>query len=351
MRSRVRLQASPAKTQPRGTISARRAIREKLMSDRPSSILSFGSVNIDITARAERIPHPGETVHAESYATGLGGKGANQAAATSRLGQGCGLKVFMAGRTGTDSFGTLARSLLTPFGVNLSALREDPDHPTGVALITVDSKAENIITVAGGANMALDSSDVRAHRALIHEASAVLLQLEIPLALTIEIAEEAKRANTLVILDPAPAPADGLPAALWAALDVVTPNETETRLLTGIYPETQEDAARAARRLQELGATHALVKMGARGVYYRSGESEGFVPPYRVNAIDTVAAGDCFNGGLATALTLGKSFGEAVHFAAACGALATTRLGAAESAPHWDEVVALVETGKTPGAA
>ncbi|GBR01590.1 ribokinase [Asaia lannensis] len=314
------------------------------MSDKPAHILSFGSVNIDITARAERIPHPGETVHAASYATGLGGKGANQAAAAARLGQGCGLSVFMAGRIGTDSFGSLSRKLLTPFGVDLSALREDPDHPTGVALITVDNKAENIITVAGGANMALDSSDVAAHRALIHSASALLLQLEIPLELTVAIAEEAQHAGTLVIVDPAPAPANGLPDALWQALDVITPNETETRLLTGIYPETQADAARAARKLKERGATHALVKMGARGVYYLSGEREGFVPPYPVEAIDTVAAGDCFNAGLATALTLGKDFGEAVHFAAACGALATTRPGAAESAPHWQDVVAMVES-------
>jgi|GEM_PF-100132 len=319
-------------------------VQEPPMSDNPSHILSFGSVNIDITARAERIPHPGETVHAASYAIGLGGKGANQAAAAARLGQGCGLNVFMAGRTGTDNFGAMARKLLTPFGVDLKALREDPAHPTGVALITVDEKAENIITVAGGANMALDSSDVAAHQSLIEQASVLLLQLEIPLALTIEIAETARRAGTLVIVDPAPAPADGLPEALWRALDIVTPNETETRLLTGIYPETQEDAARAARKLQSLGATHALVKMGARGVYYLSGDREGFVPPYPVKAIDTVAAGDCFNAGLAAALTLGKPFDEAVQFAAACGALATTRLGAAESAPHWHDVTAMVES-------
>ena len=319
------------------------------MSDRPSHILSFGSVNIDITARAERIPHPGETVHAASYATGLGGKGANQAAAASRLGQGCGLRVYMAGRTGTDQFGTLARRLLTPFGVDLSALREDEAHPTGVALITVDAKAENIITVAGGANMALDLSDVSAHRPLIQLASALLLQLEIPLDITIAAAEEARRARTLVILDPAPAPAEGLPEALWHALDVITPNETETRLLTGIYPETEKDAAQAALKLQERGATHALVKMGARGVYYRSGTKEGFVPPYKVKAIDTVAAGDCFNGGLATALTLGKPFAEAVRYAAASGALATTRLGAAESAPDWHDVASLVETGRAGG--
>lgn len=318
------------------------------MSESPAHILSFGSVNIDITARAERIPHPGETVHAASYATGLGGKGANQAAAAARLGQGCGLGVFMAGRTGTDNFGAMARALLAPFGVDLSALREDPDHPTGVALITVDSNAENVITVAGGANMALDLTDVAAHRALIHSASTVLLQLEIPLDLTIAIAAEARRAGTLVILDPAPAPAEGLPEALWQVLDVVTPNETETRLLTGIYPETREDAARAARKLQALGASHALVKMGARGVYYLNATTEGFVPPYPVTAIDTVAAGDCFNAGLATALTLGKPLDEAVRFAAACGALATTKRGAAESAPHWNEVVSLV--GSNVGA-
>ncbi|GBQ13275.1 ribokinase [Swaminathania salitolerans] len=318
------------------------------MSATTPRILSYGSINIDVTARAHRLPRPGETVHADGYETGLGGKGANQAAAASRLGQGCGLAVGLAGRIGTDSFGADARRLLTPFGVDTTALRETPGHPTGIALITVDAAAENTITVAGGANMALDEKDVARDASLIRAASTLLLQLEIPLAVTLAAAEAAREAGTSVILDPAPAPAEALPERLLRQADFITPNESETRLLTGIYPETEADAARAARQLQAMGAAGAVVKMGARGVFYRRGEEEGFVAPFRVEAIDSVAAGDCFNAGLAVALTLGLGLSDCVRFAAGCGALATTRRGAASAAPFWNDVAGLTGLASLP---
>ncbi len=145
-----------------------------------------------------------------------------------------------------------------------------------------------------------------------------------------------------MISDPAPAPVEGLPEGFLQNVDVVTPNETETEILTGFRPTNAQEAAHAANLLLEKGVTAAVVKLGARGVYFKNGESEGFVEPFKVNAIDTVAAGDCFNGGLAYALAAGKSLAEAVRFAAACGALSTTKHGAATSAPTLAEVEALM---------
>lgn len=312
------------------------------MSDTRPLILSFGSVNIDITARAERLPRPGETVHAESYAIGLGGKGSNQAAAAARLASALDLHVMLAGRVGADGFGAQARDGLAAFGVDLSLLRTDPDHPTGVALIGIDADAENSITVVGGANMAIDATDVAEATQALDHARVVLLQLEIPLATTLAIAQKARKADTRVVLDPAPAPGHGLPDLLWQSIDIITPNESETERLTGIYPENVDDAARAADAMQERGVPAVIVKMGARGVYWREGAQSGFVSPFRVDAIDTVAAGDCFNAGLATGLALGRPLGEAVRIAAAAGALATTRRGAAEAAPQWEEIQALI---------
>ncbi|WP_029603579.1 ribokinase [Kozakia baliensis] len=312
------------------------------MPDSRPLILSFGSVNIDVTARAVRLPRPGETVHAESYAIGLGGKGANQAAAAARLAASLGLRVALAGRVGQDAFGAQARTGLQEFGVDLSHLRDDPQNPTGLALIGIDADGENSITVAGGANMALDAADIEAAQPLMAQAKVVLLQLEIPLATTLAIAQSARSSGAQVILDPAPAPEHGLPDALWNRIDLITPNESETEHLTGIYPENVDDAARAADALQERGVPAIIVKMGARGVYWRQDGQSGFVSPFRVHAIDTVAAGDCFNAGLATALAQGAPLAEATRVAAACGALATTRKGAAEAAPHWEEVAALL---------
>ena len=167
----------------------------------------------------------------------------------------------------------------------------------------------------------------------------MLLQLEIPPAASAHAAARVRAAGGRVILDPAPVPPGAsIPAALLQATDIVTPNEGETEALVGLRPETPEAAAEAARRLQQMGPASAVVTMGAGGVYYAAPEGQGFVPPFAVSAVDSVAAGDCFNGGLAFALARGDEIGAAVRFAAACGALATTRPGAAAAAPELAEV-------------
>ncbi|WP_207477837.1 ribokinase [Arenibaculum pallidiluteum] len=302
------------------------------------AILVLGSVNIDVCAYCERLPRPGETVPGTGYAMGLGGKGANQAAAAARLGG----YVEMVGRTGTDVFGEMARTRLAEFGVRTGHLRSDPGSPTGIAAIGVEASGENCITVIGGANMAVAAADVAAALPLFRRASVLLLQLEIPLAAGLAAAAETRAGGGRVILDPAPAPRGGLPDEAFRAVDILTPNETETEALVGIRPTTPEEARAAAALLLGRGVPVAIVKMGAQGVYFRGGEREGFVPAFPVRAVDTVAAGDCFNGGLAFALARGDGLDAAVRFAAACGALATTRAGAADSAPALAEATALL---------
>ncbi|QEH96792.1 ribokinase [Gluconobacter thailandicus] len=312
------------------------------MPDNTPLILSFGSINIDVTARAARLPRPGETVHGESYAVMLGGKGSNQAAAAGRLAAGSNVQVALAGRIGKDGFGVQARQELERFGVDLSPLLEDAANPTGIALIGIDGSGENCITVVGGANMAVDETDVLHADQWLSRAKVLLLQLEIPQPAVLAAARRARSAGAIVVLDPAPAPENGLLEALWQEIDVLTPNESETFQLTGIRAETVEDAARAAEVLLAKGAKAALVKMGSRGVFWRDGTRSGYSAPFQVQPVDTVAAGDCFNAGLAYALAQGQTLEKAVRIASACGALATTRHGAADAAPEWNAVTALM---------
>ncbi|KXV35218.1 ribokinase [Gluconobacter thailandicus] len=312
------------------------------MPDNTPLILSFGSINIDVTARAARLPRPGETVHGESYAVMLGGKGSNQAAAAGRLAAGSNVQVALAGRIGKDGFGVQARQELERFGVDLSPLLEDAANPTGIALIGIDGSGENCITVVGGANMAVDETDVLHADQWLSRAKVLLLQLEIPQPAVLAAARRARNAGAIVVLDPAPAPENGLLEALWQEIDVLTPNESETFQLTGIRAETVEDAARAAEVLLAKGAKAALVKMGSRGVFWHDGTRSGYSAPFQVQPVDTVAAGDCFNAGLAYALAQGQTLEKAVRIASACGALATTRHGAADAAPEWNAVTALM---------
>jgi ribokinase len=318
---------------------------ERFSSSRPAParlVLSFGSINADIVAYAPHLPRPGETIHAEHYAINLGGKGANQAAAAGRLANGLGLRAALAGRLGNDVFGALLREELAAFGVELQGIRRDAANPTGLALIGVDATGENAITVVGGANMAQDSSDVAAAGGLLDAAAVVLLQLEIPVAVVMEAAARARAAGAIVVLDPAPVPAAGLSDALLECADILTPNETETARLTGLLPSDAASAELAADRLQQRGVRGAIVKLGARGVFFRFGGAQGFVPPFAVHSIDSVGAGDIFNGALAAALARGDEPARAVRFAAASGALATTKRGAAKSAPTLAEIEALL---------
>jgi ribokinase len=301
------------------------------------TIAIFGSINIDITAYADRLPRPGETLHGIRYITGLGGKGANQAAAAARLGG----EVSFIGRAGLDHFGDTGRRLLAEFGVDTTYLRADPGHATGIAIINVDGMGENFITVIAGANFAVDATDVAMASDAIRRSRILLLQLEVPVEPIGLAAAQARKAGASVILDPAPIPSS--PDRLdLSFIDIITPNETETERMTGIRPANAQDLAAAARAFHERGPAVVMIKLGDKGVYLSTASGATHIQAFRVNTIDTVAAGDCFNGGLAYALSRNLSIHEATRFAAACGALSTTRFGAAAAAPTLPEVEALL---------
>jgi ribokinase len=305
------------------------------------SIVVVGSINVDVTGYSTRLPKPGETIHGERYTIGLGGKGANQAAAAARLGG----AVTLVGRVGADTFATTALEALESFGVATEQIRRDEKAATGIALIGVDRRGENTIVVIGGANMALDVSDLERSLVPLAGAKVLLTQREIPASVSLLAAERARAAGAIAVHDPAPAPSDGLRDEELRAFDIVTPNESETEALVGFLPANAADAQRAARALIARGVRIAIVKLGAGGVHVAGPDVDMFVPPFRVESVDSVGAGDCFNGGLADALARGLALPAAVRFAAACGALATTRYGAAASAPTRAEVESLLAQG------
>lgn len=302
------------------------------------TVAIFGSINMDVIAYLDRLPKPGETLHGQGYKMGLGGKGANQAVAARKLGS----PVCFIGRTGADSFGDAARAELTSYDVDLTHIRRDEGSATGIAIIKVGEGGQNMITVIAGANGAVDQSDAATAQADLEQARILLVQLEVPLAGALAAARIVRAKGGTVILDPAPAPKQPFSAEVIAAVDIITPNESETAGLVGWLPSTPDDALRAARELRTKGFRTALVKLGAKGVAFSGPEEEGFVPPFKVTAIDTVAAGDSFNGGLAAALDEGKSLAQAVRFAAAAGALSTTKKGASAAAPTRAEIDAFL---------
>jgi len=301
-------------------------------------IAVVGSSNTDMVVRVPHIPAPGETVLGGEFVMAPGGKGANQAVAAARLGA----KVTLVARVGPDVFGERALAGFHQEGIITRYVTVDREAASGVALIFVDAAGENRIAVAPGANACLSPDDVQQAREAIEKADVLLLQLEVPTETVLAAAAVAHQAGVRVILNPAPAPPNLLPAELLARVDILTPNESEAGLLTG----TQVSAEVAARRLAGQGVGAVIVTLGARGALIVTLDAQRLVPGFSVNAVDTTAAGDAFNGGLAVALAEGRPLAAAVRFASACGALATTRLGAQPSLPTVDEVEAfLAERG------
>lgn len=305
------------------------------------SILVFGSINFDLTTYVPHLPAIGETLRGHSFLTVPGGKGANQAVAAARLG--APTKFF--GRIGKDAFGQGVMPIVQKEGIDMSGILVDDKNGTGLAVISVDDKAENSIVIVSGANMALDASDADRCIGDFGKAKVVMLQLEVPLDTSLRVARAAHEKGVKVIWDPAPA--QELPAEAYQLTDYLTPNEVEAGMLVGFPIKTTEDAKKAAGVLRQRGVRVAIVKMGSLGAYYESANESGFMPSFIVKAIDTVAAGDSFNGGLAVALLEGKDLKEAVRWGSAAGAIATTKPGAMPSMPYRNELDQLLKEGKT----
>ena len=293
-------------------------------------ILVIGSSNTDMTVRSATLPKPGETVLGGDFRMGPGGKGANQAVAARLLGG----EVTFVCKLGRDMFGEGASKHYESCGLDTSKILWS-DKPSGVALITVDSKAENSIVVASGANADMTVTDIDSVADIIKSSGILLLQLEIPMDTVVHAAEIAYNAGVQVVLNPAPAAV--LPAELLKCVSILIPNETEASAISGIDINNFETAAAAAERLKGVGVREVIITMGSRGSVVCDGDCT-FVPAVKVNAVDTTAAGDTFCGGVCVALSEGKDLLEAVKFATAASSIAVQRPGAQDSIPNRCEV-------------
>jgi ribokinase len=304
------------------------------MPKRP--IVVVGSSNTDMIIKLERIPKPGETILGGEFVSAAGGKGANQAVAAARAG---GRVAFIA-RVGRDMFGEQAIRGFVKDRIAVDFVFQDQHSPSGVALIFVAKDGENSIAVASGANARLSPADIRKAARAFQGAGFLLIQLETPLETVRAAADLAARKSVRVLLNPAPA--RPLPDTLLKKVFILTPNETEAEILTGIRVNGESGAARAAAALRGRGVATVIVTLGARGAYVSGLEFEGIIPGFKVKAVDTTAAGDVFNGALAVALSEGRALAESVRFANAAAAISVTRMGAQPSAPKRKEIFGLL---------
>ncbi len=302
------------------------------------NILVVGSLNMDLVVRTAVMPLGGETVLGDGFKTTPGGKGANQAVAAARLGARC----QMIGRVGEDPFGHTLLAGLAAEGVDCSTVMKTADAATGVAMIIVDAKGENSIVVASGANFRLTPDDVFSCESAFAKADLVLLQLELPLPTVRAAIEVARRHGCRTILDPAPAPRS-MPPELYQ-VDIISPNATEAEILVGSVAVEERVDKQVASELVTRGAKAAVLKLGARGSLVVMADGHIYtVPTYKVDVVDTTAAGDAFTAALGVAIAQGRHMHDAARFANAAGALACTKFGAQTAMPRAEEVEVLME--------
>ena len=292
---------------------------------------------MDMIVHASRIPKPGETILGGTFLTSPGGKGANQAVRAVRAGG----DVTLVARVGTDTFGMQIIENLKKDFINTDFIYKDTKAHTGVALIVVDDKGENSITVASGANSQLSIEDIKQAEEKIKEADIILLQLEIPLKTVKKAIEISTLYNKPIILNPAPA--KKLDSELLKKIFLLTPNETEAEVITGIEIRDMISAKKGAGRLRELGVKNAIITMGKKGALLVTDGNSALIGSYPVHAVDTTAAGDIFNGALAVALTKNLNLPDAVRFANGAAALSVQKLGAQASAPTLKEIEQFIE--------
>lgn len=301
-----------------------------------NKLVVLGSVNADHVLQVPSFPRPGETLHGRNYQVIPGGKGANQAVAAARLNADIGFIACV----GDDSFGINIRESFKLDGMNIRGVKMQPNCPTGIAMIQVSDSGENSICISAEANAKLTAEAIDPDLQHIRDAKYLLMQLETPLDGIVKAAQVAKEARTNVILNPAPA--RELPDALLSCVDVITPNETEAEVLTGITVSDDASAQLAADALHGKGIEIVMITLGAKGVWLSQNGRGTLIPGFRVQATDTTAAGDTFNGALVTGLLEEMPLESAIKFAHAAAAISVTRFGAQTSIPNREEVDAFL---------
>lgn len=307
-----------------------------------NNILIIGSTNTDMMVKTKRFPKDGETVLGGDFLMTPGGKGANQAVAAARLGA----QVTLIAKVGNDIFGKQTIENLKKEKVDISQIKTDTSHSSGIALITVNEKGENNIVVASGANMALQPSDLEDIDKYILLADIVLLQLEIPMETVEFVAEKAKKYGKKIILNPAPAAK--LSDKLLDGLYLITPNQSEAEVLIGTEITDEDPLRRSADLLRLKGVKNVIFTLGEKGIYFSNITHADLIDPPRVQVVDSTAAGDIFNGALATALSNGKEWKEAIEFAINAASISVTKVGAQASAPTLSEVEKFTKAIKNP---
>jgi len=298
-----------------------------------AKVVVVGSLNMDLVARAQRLPRAGETLPGEAFFTAPGGKGANQAVAVARLGG----SVAMVGNVGDDAYGQQLRKALEREGVDCQAVSVCEGVSSGVALITVDAASQNCIVIIPGGNGLLTPQLVQRFDKLLQAADVIICQLEVPAETVAWALARGHELGKRVILNPAPATGP-LPSTWFGHIDYLTPNESEAEALTGITVTDQGSALRAGERLLQLGAGKVIITLGAQGALLVTAQGHQHFPAPVVQPVDTTAAGDTFVGGFAAALVRGLEEGEAIAFGQRAAALSVTRVGAQPSIPYLSEL-------------
>lgn len=301
-------------------------------------ILVVGSSNTDMIIKISSLPKPGETVIGGSFFMAAGGKGANQAIAAKKSGA----DVTFMTRVGDDDFGKRAVDDYRNEGLNVDYIIKDEQAASGIAFIMVDNKGENSIAVASGANTNLLPADIEKISGVLNQVEIILLQLEIPLETVYAVVKKAFDAGKTVILNPAPA--QKLGDDLLRMITIITPNENEAEILTGIKIHDEHSAKKAADLLLSKGIETVLLTMGSRGLLFHDKSRSEIIHAYKVNAVDTTAAGDVFNGALAAALVENKEIFSAIRFASAAAGISVTRIGAQTSIPDRQEIEEFMRT-------
>lgn len=304
------------------------------MSNIKKKIVVIGSSNTDMVIKSDHFPKPGETVLGGEFLMNPGGKGANQAVAATRLGG----DVSFICKVGNDMFGKEAIAKYNEDHINIEHVSVSSEQPSGVALINIDQKGENCISVASGANYCLSEEDINRAEPIIKNAAVVLLQLEIPILTVTYAARMAKQYGAIVVLNPAPAPKEALPSELLSNVDVIIPNSTEMETITKRCVADLKSAQDAIGEIISKGVKTVIVTLGSKGtIVFHDGKYKQ-IPAYSVEAVDTTAAGDTFCGGVCVALAEGKTVFEAVQFGTKAASICVTRMGAQGSIPFRNEI-------------